>query len=168
MSCFSKIVLAGNTNVGKSTLVRSLVGSDAPVELTVGCDLTRLSTPSDQCGKVVMHLWDTAGSERFRSIVPAYFRRAHIVLLVEDEDDSCRQSWMSEIAHANPECAPRIVVVKNKVDLYKPRGEFDYAVSASTGEGIRELVTDISEWALASHNCRGTRQSEPPVSSRCC
>ena len=38
---YCKIVMVGGTAVGKTTLLRALADSDRPVDLTVGCELTK-------------------------------------------------------------------------------------------------------------------------------
>lgn len=46
--------------------------------------------------KVKMQIWDTAGSEAFRSIVSAYYRGANAVVLVYAIDDKVS---FQEMAH---------------------------------------------------------------------
>ena len=57
-----------------------------------------------------MQIWDTAGSEAFRSIVSAYYRGANAVVLVYSIDDKysfqeMRSFWITEVnKYREPEC----------------------------------------------------------------
>lgn len=60
--------------------------------------------------KVKMQIWDTAGSEAFRSIVSAYYRGANAVVLVYAIDDKfsfeeLSKFWITEVnKYREPEC----------------------------------------------------------------
>lgn len=68
--------------------------------------------------KVKMQIWDTAGSEAFRSIVSAYYRGAHAVVLVYAQDDKLSfqelsSFWIQEVnKYKEPDC--EIMILANK------------------------------------------------------
>jgi Ras-related protein Rab-1A len=71
--------------------------------------------------KVKMQIWDTAGSEAFRSIVSAYYRGANAVVLVYAIDDKLSFSemasfWIEEVnKYREPDC--EIMILANKSDV---------------------------------------------------
>ncbi len=76
-----KVVLLGESSVGKTSLVvrlkRDIFADDN--ESTVGVSFSRIPYNS-----INFELWDTAGQQRFFSLLPMYYRSARIVLLVFD------------------------------------------------------------------------------------
>ena len=68
-----------------------------------------------------MQIWDTAGSEAFKSIVSAYYRGADAVVLVYDRSDphsfsQLKDFWIEEVKkYKQPSC--ELVLVANKSDL---------------------------------------------------
>jgi Ras-related protein Rab-1A len=62
---------------------------------TIGVDFRAQAYESRDKRQFVVQLWDTAGQERFQSIVQAYFRCAHGVILVYDvsNEESIRGMW---------------------------------------------------------------------------
>lgn len=80
-----KVVLVGNTTVGKTSLVQKFTQSIFSIDQqgTIGVDfwLKTLEVDNDL---VKLHIWDTAGQERFRSITRSYYRNAHAVVFVYD------------------------------------------------------------------------------------
>jgi Ras-related protein Rab-11B len=75
-----KIVMLGDSGVGKTSLVALLTNPDRPlnhdISATMGIEFytQMLDTPH---GKVKAQIWDTAGQERFaRVLLPTYFRKA--------------------------------------------------------------------------------------------
>ena len=81
-----KVVLLGNTNVGKSCLCFRYIhgefrSTQAP---TIGSAF--YSHTVSQLGRptVRLDIWDTAGQERYRSLAPMYYRGAAIAIIVYD------------------------------------------------------------------------------------
>lgn len=172
-----KVVMIGESNVGKSAIVfRSVHPTDdisTRPTLAVAFALKRVTTPS---GSVIpLNLWDTAGSERFRSITRMYFKGSLAALLVFSLDslesfEAASTYWIGELdRHVEPTCC--IVLVGNKKDLVEERQvSFERAnlfaasrnlpyveVSAKTGEGIEDLFQMICQKLATS------AQQTPPT-----
>ena len=72
-----------------------------------------------------LEIWDTAGQETYRSILPLYYKAAGCVLLTFDLTrkstfDELKKFWVKQIEQ---QCDPKIVVVivGNKCDMNKER-----------------------------------------------
>ncbi|XP_027195132.1 ras-related protein Rab-30-like [Dermatophagoides pteronyssinus] len=80
-----KVILIGNSGVGKTCLARRFIQGEFPVNkgATIGVDF--MIKPMMVNGiRVNLQLWDTAGQERFRAITQSYYRSAHCLVLVYD------------------------------------------------------------------------------------
>ena len=120
-----KVLLLGNSDVGKSSLLLRYVDSvwnDAFVP-TIGVDF-KVKTLTINEKKVKMQIWDTAGQERFRTVVATYFRGAHGILLLYDvtNKDSFKnlENWLIEIEKNSSDKVLKILV-GNKCDLSDDR-----------------------------------------------
>ena len=116
-----KILLAGNTSVGKSSIFLRFVDNiwnDAFVP-TIGVDF-KIKTLNINYKNVKLQIWDTAGEERFRTIISSYYRGAHGILLIFDlteiESFNNLNNWLAEIEkNANKNVVK--VLIGNKCDL---------------------------------------------------
>ena len=80
-----KCVLLGNANAGKSSLVFRYIKNDftSKCQTTVGCSFNSKELELDN--KIVkLDIWDTAGQEKYRSLLPLYYKKAKLVLLCFD------------------------------------------------------------------------------------
>ena len=116
-----KCVLLGNENVGKSSIILRYIQDKflRSITSTIGCSYNSHEL------KILNHvikldIWDTAGQERFRSILPMYYRNAHIILICVDlSSDRIRESfdyWYNELNQANND-EKIIVLVGTKSDI---------------------------------------------------
>ncbi len=119
-----KVVIIGNSGTGKSCLLKRCASNtwDGTYITTIGVDFEIKSVRlGDKLVK--LQIWDTAGQERFRGITTAYYRGAHIVLVVYDitslESFRAVPKWIEEARSPGP--APVIMIVGNKLDLVTER-----------------------------------------------
>lgn len=159
-----KVVLVGDTKVGKSCILSRFVQGtfDRDIPATIGAAFfTKVLTTSS--GNVRLQLWDTAGQEKFRSLTPMYYRSAAVAVLVYDvtSKDSLEglEAWSAEIADKAPHNI-KIVVIGNKTDLTEERqvreeegrelaDQLNAVVfgetSAKNGDGIEEVFKKVAE-----------------------
>uniref|UniRef100_A0A8C1QM51 Ras-related protein Rab-19-like n=1 Tax=Cyprinus carpio TaxID=7962 RepID=A0A8C1QM51_CYPCA len=80
-----KIILIGDSNVGKTCLVQSFKSGlfSETQQNTIGVDFT-VRTLTIDGRRVKMQVWDTAGQERFRTITQSYYRSAHGAMIAYD------------------------------------------------------------------------------------
>ena len=116
-----KVLLAGNTSVGKSSLFLRFVDkiwNDAFVP-TIGVDF-KIKTLNIDNKNVKLQIWDTAGQERFRTIISSYYRGAHGILLIFDltqsESFDSLKNWLIEIEKNSSKNVKKILI-GNKCDL---------------------------------------------------
>lgn len=169
-----KLVLLGDSSVGKSSIVHRFVKDtfDELRESTIGAAFLsqsiRIKDPNG-AGEVMIkfEIWDTAGQERYKSLAPMYYRNANAALVVYDvtEADSLvkAQSWVNELKQKVGDDNLVIHLVGNKVDLVEEEEDkravlvedaTTYAteenllfkeVSAKTGVNIKEVFQTIGE-----------------------
>ncbi|KAI7792219.1 ras-related protein Rab-19-like [Triplophysa rosa] len=80
-----KIILIGDSNVGKTCVVQSFKTGlySERQQNTIGVDFT-VRTLHIHGKRVKMQVWDTAGQERFRTITQSYYRSAHGAMIAYD------------------------------------------------------------------------------------
>lgn len=115
-----KVVVAGNGNVGKTSLIRRFCEGkfeEARVA-TIGVDFQTQTVDLD--GKTVkLSIWDMAGQDRFQVIRAGFYRGSRASALVYDvtEPESLESlvRWRDEILEVVDD--QPFVVVGNKIDL---------------------------------------------------
>ena len=152
-----KLIFLGDQSVGKSCILNRFMNDTFTEEYqaTIGLDFQSKNVQIDN-QDIHLLLYDTAGQEKFRSLIPMYTRDANIILLVYDisskESFVHLSDWLRDLTNIKKEDVI-FAVVGNKTDLDDRRevnsdeGEnfakeqnFIFAeVSAKTGEGFSEL-----------------------------
>ena len=120
-----KLVLLGESSVGKSSLVLRFVKGQFLdfLDSTIGAAfLTQTVCLNDTTVK--FEIWDTAGQERYHSLAPMYYRGAQAAIVVYDitsQDSFVRaKNWVKELQRqGNPDIV--IALAGNKVDLEEDR-----------------------------------------------
>jgi small GTP-binding protein len=80
-----KIILCGDSGVGKSTFFNRLKYDNNNLEITptIGVDfLTINHVYKDK--RIKLHVWDTAGEERYRAIISSYFKDISACIIMFD------------------------------------------------------------------------------------
>jgi small GTP-binding protein len=122
-----KAVLVGDESVGKTAIFKRLEDNtfDSRQPATIGGSYLRLTVTDGHGSSKDIGLWDTAGAERYRSIVPMYFQRAQIVICVFDltSDQSFQNisiEWVKMVRNKAP-ADVEFLIIGNKSDLDKDR-----------------------------------------------
>ena len=117
-----KIILVGDTGVGKTHLLSRYIKGSLPKSKfpTIGVEFATKPVPLKTGGTVKAQIWDTAGQERFKAITSAHYRKSLGALIVYDitKDQSFLsvKKWMEEVKeHAEPDIV--IMLVGNKLDI---------------------------------------------------
>nr|VDC79935.1 unnamed protein product [Brassica rapa] len=116
-----KVVLTGDSGVGKSNLLSRFTKNDFSHDSrsTIGVEFATRSIQVDD--KIVKaQIWDTAGQERYRAITSAYYRGAVGALLVYDVTRHVTfenvERWLKELRN-HTDANIVIMLVGNKSDL---------------------------------------------------
>ncbi len=85
----TKIVVIGDVNVGKTNIIRRIIGEDfKEMEATIGVEFMYLKIKEidkDDPNKTLsIQIWDTSGAERYRAITTSHIRGADGAYLVYD------------------------------------------------------------------------------------
>ena len=145
-----KLLLIGNSNVGKSSLLLRFVDdiwNDTFVP-TIGVDFKIKTFDIDE-KKIKMQIWDTAGQERFKNIIASYYRGAHGILLIYDvtDKDSFKNlsNWIIEIEkNANKNVLK--LLIGNKTDLEDKRViTYNQGKEFADGYGLKYIETSAKK-----------------------
>ena len=168
-----KILLIGNTFVGKSSLLQRFIDQswNGKFDPTIGVDFVRiiknkkiqkLKTIEVEGKKVKLQIWDTAGEERFRTITTSYYKGAQAIIVVYDITDRDSfdhvKNWMADCDKFAKEGVLRILA-GNKFDLNNIRkvgkdeaeelskkyGIQYIEVSAKDNSNVEELFINTTE-----------------------
>ncbi|CAL1595555.1 unnamed protein product [Knipowitschia caucasica] len=120
-----KIILVGDSNVGKTCVVQSFKSGIfiEKQQNTIGVDFTVRTLDIDG-KKVKLQVWDTAGQERFRTITQSYYRSAHGAMVTYD---ITRRSTFESVCHWIREveqygaASVIVILIGNKSDLHTNR-----------------------------------------------
>ena len=157
-----KIVIIGCSNVGKTEILNSYVNKNYVFEndtkTTIGISYVRIKKKYDNF--VNFQIWDTAGEERYRSIIKNYFKKSKGALIVYDitNEQSFNQLdyWFDEL---KSQTDAEIILVGNKLDLSGERkiaynagkdkaklyNASFFEVSAKKRENINEVFDTLFE-----------------------
>lgn len=131
----AKIVLLGPSGTGKSCLLHRFVKQEWRVlsSQTIGVEfsskIVRVGATSASTGqrakRIKLQLWDTAGTERFRSVSRSYYRGAAGAVLVYDVASMRSfQALPTFLSDARALASPQLTVILagNKADLTEEAG----------------------------------------------
>jgi small GTP-binding protein len=162
----AKIVLLGETSVGKSSIALRYCQKKFSTthEVTIGGSYFQENITLSSGNSLKIHIWDTGGSERFRAMLPLYYRDAQAAIVVYDiaQEKSFKgvNYWVDELCK---KCDPEKIVIAlagNKCDLddsqrkiskemgvqfAKEKKMIFSETSAKTGDGINDLIKKIAE-----------------------
>jgi Ras-related protein Rab-1A len=157
-----KVVIAGDGNVGKTSLVRRYCEDRFEISrvTTIGVDF-QTKTVELPSGTVKLSIWDLAGQERFEVVRAGFYRGSRAAALVYAVSDPASQAnlprWRDEVLSAVPN--QRLLVIGNKIDLPRatdPAAARSFAeqveapyleTSALSGEGVPALFETLARLA---------------------
>ncbi|RWS13141.1 ras-related protein Rab-18-like protein [Dinothrombium tinctorium] len=157
-----KILVIGESDVGKSSLLIRFTDDtfQEGMPATIGMDFKAKVVKVDN-NNVKLAIWDTAGSERFRSLTPNFYRGAHGAILVYDvtkrETFDKLDTWLNELNAYQTRDVVKMLV-GNKIDkenrlVSKEEGlrwaqkhkTLFIEASARTREGVKTAFEELVE-----------------------
>ena len=160
-----KIILIGNSGVGKSSILQRYIQKvfDDNYSCTIGVDFFMKSLNIGE-KSIKLQLWDTAGTEKFRSITTGYYRGANAAFVVFDltskKSFNALNEWIQNYyKYSNPDSEKNVVLIGNKSDLIEEREITEeeinnfvkdnnikyFETSAKDGKNVDECFYYISE-----------------------
>ena len=166
-----KIIFVGDAGVGKTSIINRIV--DNPFtdsyEMSIGVDF--MSKNLRYHGQnIKLQIWDSAGQEKYKGLIPSYVRNSSIVFVVYDVSSKSSfnnvSSWISFIKSIEN---TTIILCGNKIDLttrevQKNEGEQFaekegipfFEVSAKSNENVKLMfysaVSDLPTFADGASN----------------
>jgi tRNA modification GTPase len=162
----AELVVAGRTNVGKSSLFNVLAGHDRAIVTDVPGTTRDLVTERVDIAGLAVTLVDTAGMRETLDVVEREgVNRARqasevaaLVVVVLDQSEPLRDDDREVLERTR---ARRRIIVRNKIDLAAAWseaevGERNVGVSARTGEGMDRVRAGIVEALTSREELRET------------
>lgn len=155
-----KLIVVGDQATGKSCILNRFVNDtfDEHYQATIGLDFQSKNVKiNDQDVRLI--LYDTAGQEKFRSLIPMYIREAQIILMIYDitrkESFESMPKWFDDVSDVKTTDAV-YALIGNKTDLESERkvskeegqkfaeekNMIFAEVSAKSGDGFEDLFNE--------------------------
>ena len=132
-----KFIVVGNQAVGKTNLIHCFATGDfkADYAITLGIDYLSSKVQVDN-KNFQLELWDTAGSEKFRSITKGYYKNSTCAIIVYDvtEEKSFQDvtSWLEDCKKFTNKNI-NLILVGNKIDL-----KYDRVITTEQGKQLAD------------------------------
>lgn len=156
-----RVIFIGDSGVGKTSIIHYAKNGffEARTMSTVGAGITQMNHEVNG-HEVKFQLWDTAGQEIYRTIVPIYFKGATVAVIVfsltDDETFNHLDGWIKQLReHTSNDVG--VIIVGNKLDnanlsvdttiakkWAEEKGFQIIFTSASTGENVDVLIDYIA------------------------
>ena len=114
-----KIIFVGDAGVGKTSIINRIVDNpfSETYEMSIGVDF--MSKNIRYHGQnIKLQIWDSAGQEKYKGLIPSYVRNSSIVFVVYDISSKTSfknvTSWINFIKSIEN---TRIILCGNKIDL---------------------------------------------------
>ena len=172
MSDFYKVVLIGEANVGKTSIIAQFINNifDEDYLASVSCQFSRKTISFEDNKSITFDIWDTAGQEKYRSLAKIFYKDAKAVILVYDitnkkSFEEMMSYWYKEVLDTNKNNMV-YAVAANKSDLYEQQKVSDeegeqfaksinaifMSTSAKNDSGIQVLFENIGRKILGIEN----------------
>ena len=119
-----KIIFCGDAGVGKTSIIISLMGQkfSEEYEPSIGVDFFSKTIRYKE-RMLKLQIWDSAGQEKFRSLIPNYIRGSSLIFLIFDITNKTSYDnipeWIKFITDIDNN--GNIILVGNKIDLKEKR-----------------------------------------------
>jgi small GTP-binding protein len=150
-----KMIFLGDQNVGKTSIINRFVNDifEEECQSSIGIDFLNKNAKINN-KDINLILYDTAGNEKYRSLIPTYSRDANIFLIIYDitnkdsfinigdrlNDISKNKDYIPVLIGNKKDLEnDRAVTIKEGEDFAKEKGFIFSEVSSKTGEGIEDL-----------------------------
>ena len=170
-----KICLLGDVNVGKTSIASRFCKNSFNENYinTIGGAYQQQNVVLNNGTKMKLHIWDTSGQDRFRSMTNLYYRDAQVAILTYDVTNEqsldSLNYWLNELNDKVDQENMLLCLAGNKCDVDSSEKKVSvsqgkkfaeehnmifYETSAKTGAGVKELFQAIAnkEYAIMQGN----------------
>ena len=162
-----KVVLLGDSAVGKTSLIRRFVYDeygDGYIS-TIGAKVSRKEVEVEYGGtdyKVMLMIWDVIGSQGFESTQAKHIAGLNGAILVSDlsrqvTNDGFEKYWIPLLSEVTAGIIPPMLFMGNKLDLVENKDKLDVTEVMMTtleskycGETMKKLPEDCKSWLFTS------------------
>ena len=148
-----KIIFVGDANTGKTSIINRILDNpfNETYEVSIGIDFMSKNIRF-RGQNIKIQIWDSAGQEKYKGLIPSYVRNSSIVFIVYDVSNKSSfdnvPNWISFVKNIEK---TTIVLCGNKIDLSreveknegeelsKKEGILFFECSAKTNENIKNL-----------------------------
>ena len=160
-----KVCLLGDVSVGKTSIASRYsknTFSDLYIN-TIGGAYQQQSVTLNNGTKIRLHIWDTSGQDRFRSMTNLYYQDAQVAILTYDvtneESLESLNYWLEQLNNKVEVDNMILCLAGNKIDVEASKKVIStskgkafaeennmifFETSAKTGAGIKELFQAIA------------------------
>ena len=160
-----KVVLVGETGVGKTSIISQFIDQvfEEELQTSTGGSFSSKEIFFDNGKSLKLEIWDTAGQERYRSLTKIFYKNSSCAILVYDITkkqtfDELKNYWIGQIKESAPKDI-MLAIVGNKEDLLdkeqvdeneardfaKENNALFFSTSAKNSDAINQLFIDIGK-----------------------
>jgi small GTP-binding protein len=116
-----KIVFVGDVNVGKTSIMNRFIEGkfSNQYDPSIGVDF-HAKTIHFRDEQLKLQFWDSAGQEKYKSLIPSYVRGASFIFIIFDKSSKASfvslTNWIKFIKNIRAENA-LLILCGNKIDL---------------------------------------------------
>ena len=149
-----KIIFVGDAGVGKTSLIARIIDNpfNENYEMSIGVDFCSKNIRY-RGQNIKLQIWDSAGQEKYKGLIPSYVRNSALVFVVYDVGSKVSfdnlTNWINFIKSIEK---TNLILCGNKIDLAtrevnpeaaselaKKEGIPFYEVSAKTNENVKKM-----------------------------
>ena len=148
-----KVIFIGDANTGKTSIINRIIDNpfNETYEVSIGIDFMSKNIRF-RGQNIKIQIWDSAGQEKYKGLIPSYVRNSSIVFVVYDVSNRSSfeniPNWISFVKNIEKTimilCANKIdlereVETKDGEELAKNEGLIYFECSAKTNENIKNM-----------------------------
>ena len=148
-----KIIFVGDANTGKTSIINRIIDNpfNETYEVSIGIDFMSKNIRF-RGQNIKIQIWDSAGQEKYKGLIPSYVRNSSIVFIVYDISNRSSfnnvHNWISFVKNIektimilcwNKNDLSREVEKKEGEELAKREGLLFFESSAKTNENIKNM-----------------------------